>query len=226
MAIRTITLILICLLYCPYLFAQDFVKAYASANDYKAGKSDTVYRVRIRYPKYHDTTHEYPYYVDGTNGKTTAAIQKYWAIEHNDSLFINCPVMFKLKKGYKPSGRSGIGRPQFISGEFVHAPFHSPKYLCFRAGRSAVRGIPRHYKYNNAADAAAMVGGLPAAVIARAMEGDMNKLPELFPYLYDFNLGEVIYFNRGVMRSYVRDAIIPEDADFVSYVNELIKKEP
>jgi hypothetical protein len=137
--------------------------------------------------------------------------KEYWAVERNDSLFINAGIVLGITPANKKKGSTNANYP--VNG-FEHVKFRSAKYLYFRGGVSNVQGI----QFSN------FTTEDNELIEAYNQGKTFYKWPPRFNYLFDITRNKVLYFNRGVMRNYIQRAA-PEDGAFVRYVTELIKKD-
>lgn len=145
--------------------------------------------------------------------------KKYWAVERNDSLFVNNAILLKLTK-YNKRKRTGDNFKPF---GFEYVAFRSSKYLHFRGPLSnvpGVNGITRTGYSNNGEIGSPGLGAVMLAGTITALTTEPG-VPR-FDYLFDITQNKTIYFNRGVMRRYVATASPTEDSAFIKYVTNLI----
>ena len=205
------TLFLALFFLASYASAQS-VKTYLTAEDYFAGSAASAGAIKISTKQLAAVPGEYTYYVSAKNSELDLNIKKkYWAIERNDSLFLNCNRVFNTRERNKRS-RNKIW---FRNDVYAYVLFRWGDQLHFRAGRTNLPGVPPS-RYD--ATESAMVN-----VLNEAMEPEEEQ--QRFNYLYDNNIKDAVYLNRGVMRRYHATAVANKDTAFAKYLKVLIAKE-
>ncbi|WP_276133040.1 hypothetical protein [Polluticoccus soli] len=201
------------------LNAQEETKGFLSATNYTAGNASQLADVKIRKGKLPNVPGEFIFHISSANFKLNKQVQSCWALERNDSLFVNCNKIFRTSETNKglPSSR----KITFERDIYSYILFRSANYLHFRAGRTNTFGIPSPYVDNQ------NYAGVVDAVLASGANGAMAASDDqvLFHYLYDLHTGKITYFNRGVMRNYLKNPSYPEDTAFTRYVGKLIAAE-
>ena len=97
------TLFLALFFLASYASAQS-VKTYLTAEDYFAGSAASAGAIKISTKQLAAVPGEYTYYVSAKNRELDFNIKKkYWAIERNDSLFLNCNRVFNTRERNKRS---------------------------------------------------------------------------------------------------------------------------
>lgn len=211
----------------PRVSAQP-VKAYKDLNGYLTNTYTMMDSIAIRKEKTGGYIVRSEYVRLGHNNKslvwsdrnvTKMVNKKYWAIERNDSLFVNNAILLKLTK-YNKRKRTGDNYKPF---GFEYIAFRSSKYLYFKGPLSnvpGVNGITRKGYPNNSGIGSPGLGAvmLAGTITALTTEPGVSR----FDYLFDIPQNKTIYFNRGVMRRYVAAASPEEDSAFIRYVTNII----
>lgn len=195
--LKGFTLVCLALIFSNGVYAQ-VAKGYRTAQSIMENTPDTIDNIMIvgrsKSSKKWSGKNDYKITGDYRLNK------EFIAVEYNDSMFVNCGALIK-EKGY------------------AHVLFRTPRYFYFLATRSKTRGINPHSN-SEAMWAYAYMGGMVGATIAYTQDPERLRR---FEYLYDLQHNEVIGFNSAMKRKYLREASPTDDADFIAFVQQLIK---
>ena len=177
--------------------AQDTAKAYLSPAALFSGEMAEMEGITIK-ANYREELNEYSYWLSSKDKKINKRVQnEFWAIERNDSLFLNCNLVFRSKK--------------FWPGVYAYVAHRAPRHLHFRAQRvhdpSEAKGLKLFYSQSNPLFTVYTSPGVP--------ERDND--------LYDFALGKVVLLDRPTMRKYIDELSSAKDEALINYLNNLLR---
>lgn len=195
------------------LFAQHKARAFMSLNKYLRNESQeiTIKNVVIQRDVNEYDDEEDTYYIHAVDNEFADLC---WGIEIDDHLFLNREVALDEE-------------PRFLSRKHPYALvlFRSEKYLIFRSGlikgaKGMRRSAGRGNGYIIPVPPVVFAGALAFSVIYSSSEPSIVDQQD---YLLDLKTNELIYFNRGLLRNYLDQAIAENDTVAVRFFKPYLK---
>ncbi|RYE25098.1 MAG: hypothetical protein EOP51_05260 [Sphingobacteriales bacterium] len=193
------------------VLAQSYAKVYASDLDYANDNYQTfdIQPIPNKYGNY-----------DMLVRDNRTVKQAIWAVEHNDSLWINNLAVLAPNKDYVPR-RSGVKcKPR----GFELVLHRSYNYLYFRGPRANVKGMYGQRFVQDDLNAMPLPIALGVAATGQAagyLPSDMEK--KRFNYVYDLFIRQSVYLSRGAMEEYYNKATGVADTSFRKLLIQLAK---
>jgi hypothetical protein len=210
---KSLSITIIILLCIIKASANYKAKGYRSLDDYLNSRYEniTLESIEMQTQTMSDGSDEKTYLLFAEDINLQKLIRhNYWAVEIDSNLLLNSRVALnETTKAYDPP--------------YTPVFFRNAKYIIFRGKYNKnYKGI--RTTTANGSTLVPIVGILGAAIITKATaKSKPSSMPDRLDYLLDLKTKDIIYFNRGILRRYLDDAVTENDTAAVKFLAAALK---